>query len=600
MTHRIRTSGRLFQAASIVLSLGLVVPTPGGSRAATPAFVESSAEVGLVFTHVTGATGQYYLPEEMGAGVALFDYDSDGDLDAFLIQGGALGPAAASSSGSHLPAKAGSRGGGSRLFRNDLIDRGKHSQLRFTDVTDRARIDTSIYGMGVATGDYDGDGHPDLFLTGLGSDILYRNNGDGTFTDATSLAGVSGDRWSTSAAFVDYDRDGHLDLFVANYLDFSFAGNRRCVDPVGAPDYCSPRVYRPVPDRLYRNLGNGRFADVTESAGIAKADGAGLGVAAADYNRDGWPDLYVANDATPNQLWINRRDGTFADDGVLAGAAFNAAGNPEGSMGIASGDFDLDGDEDLLVTNLVGETFVLYENDGAGAFTDVRTRTGLAGPTASMTGFGTDWLDYDNDGWLDVFFANGAVNTIAAQRGQPRPFRMRNQLFRNLGGKRFEDASANAGPAFAEPDVGRGAAFGDVDNDGDIDIVVTSNGGRARLLLNQGTAGSHWLQIDLEQPGPNRLAIGAYVGVERTGRSTSLGTGPSTSLGTGPPTLWRRVRTDGSYLSASSPRLHFGLGASPAVDAVVVQWPDGQRERWTKPGADRVVTLKRGTGERQE
>ena len=571
MTRRIRTSGRLSQAVSIALSLGLVVPASTGSRAGPPAFVESSAAVGLVFTHVNGATGQYYLPEEMGAGAALFDYDSDGDLDAFLIQGGALGSAPISSSGRQS----------SRLFRNDLIDRGKYSQLRFTDVTERARIDTSVYGMGVAAGDYDGNGYPDLFLTGLGSDVLYRNNGDGTFTDVTSLAGVSDDRWSTSSTFVDYDRDGHLDLFVANYLDFSFAGNRRCVDPVGAPDYCSPRVYRPVPDRLYRNLGKGRFADVTESAGIARADGAGLGVAAGDYNLDGWPDLYVANDASPNQLWINRRDGTFSDEGLLAGTALNAAGNPEGSMGIASGDFDLDGDEDLLVTNLVGETFVLYENDGAGAFTDARTRAGLAAPTASMTGFGTGWLDYDNDGWLDVFFANGAVNTIAAQRGQSRPYRMRNQLFRNLGGKRFEDASANAGPAFTEPEVGRGAAFGDVDNDGDVDIVVTNNGGRTRLLLNQGSSGTHWLQIDLQQPGANRLALGAYVGVERPGR----------------PTLWRRVGTDGSYLSASSPRLHFGLGPSPAVDAVVVQWPDRHRERWTKPGADRVVTLKRGAGE---
>ena len=572
MTRRIPRSGRRCLAAVIILSLGLVVPAPGQSRAATPSFVESSAAVGLVFTHVNGATGQYYLPEEMGAGAALFDYDSDGDLDAFLIQGGALGPTPASTS----------RGQGSRLFRNDRIDGGKHASLRFTDVTERARIETAFYGMGVATGDYDGNGHPDLFLTGLDSDVLYRNNGDGTFTDVTSVAGVSDDRWSTSSAFVDYDRDGHLDLFVANYLDFSFAGSRRCVDSVGAPDYCSPRVYRPVPDRLYRNLGNGRFADVTESAGIVRADGAGLGVAAGDYNRDGWPDLYVANDATPNQLWINRRNGTFTDDALLAGVAFNAAGNPEGSMGIASGDFDADGDEDLLVTNLVGETFVLYENDGAGAFTDVRTRTGLAGPTAPMTGFGTDWLDYDNDGWLDVFFANGAVNTIAAQRGQPRPFRMKNQLFRNLGGKRFEDATASAGPAFAEPEVGRGAAFGDVDNDGDVDILVSNNGGPIRLLLNQASTGSHWLQIDLEQPAPNRLGVGAYVGIERSGQ----------------PALWRRVRTDGSYLSASAPRLHFGLGASATVEAAVVQWPDGQRERWSKPGSGRVVTLKRGTGER--
>jgi hypothetical protein len=396
----------------------------------------------------------------------------------------------------------------------------------------------------------------------------------------TAAAGASDELWSTSAAFVDYDRDGRLDLYVANYVDFSIAGNRRCADAVGAPDYCSPRVYHPVPDRLYRNLGTGRFADVTEQAGIARADGAGLGVTTGDYNRDGWPDLYVANDATPNHLWINRHDGTFADEGVLSGAALNAAGNPEGSMGIASGDFDLDGDEDLLVTNLAGETFVLYENDGSGNFSDQRTRSGLAAPTAAMTGFGTDWLDYDNDGWLDVFFANGGVNTIAAQRGQPRPLKMKNQLFRNAAGKRFEDVSAMAGPSFAEPEVGRGAAFGDIDNDGDEDILVTSNGGPLRLLLNQGTAGNHWLQIDLQQPGPNRAAVGAYVGIERTGR----------------PAAWRRVKTDGSYLSASSPRLHFGLGPSAAVDAVVVQWPDGQRERWTRIDPDRVVVLIRGTG----
>ena len=435
---------------------------------------------------------------------------------------------------------------------------------------------------------------------------------------------MSDDRWSTSAAFVDYDRDGHLDLFVANYLDFSFAGNRRCVDPVGAPDYCSPRVYRPVPDRLYRNLGNGRFADVTESAGIAKADGAGLGVAAGDYNRDGWPDLYVANDATPNQLWINRRDGTFADDGVLAGAAFNAAGNPEGSMGIASGDFDLDGDEDLLITNLVGETFVLYENDGAGAFTDVRTRTGLAAPTASMTGFGTDWLDYDNDGWLDVFFANGAVNTIAAQRGRaaavqdeepvvPEPRRQavrgrqrergpgvrrarrrprrrlrrrrqrRRRRHRRHQQRRTGQAAAESGERRESLAADRSRAAG-AESAGDWRIR------RGRANRSLGFARDRPLDfardrpLDFARDRPLDFARDRPLGFARDR----------------PPTLWRRVRTDGSYLSASSPRLHFGLGASPAVDAVVVEWPDGQRERWTKPGINRVVTLKRGSGERRQ
>jgi hypothetical protein len=434
--------------------------------------------------------------------------------------------------------------------------------------------------MGAAVGDYDNDGDLDLFVTSFGPETLYRNNGDGTFTDVTSQAGVSDPLWSTSAVFLDYDRDGDLDLFVANYLDFTIAGNKSCTDALGARDYCGPRAYRPAPDRLYRNEGNGRFSNVTESAGISAADGAGLGVAAGDYNGDGWLDLYVANDATPNQLWINRHDGTFADEGVLSGSALNAAGNPEGSMGIASGDFDGDGDEDLFVTNIVGETFALYVNDGRGSFEDARLRSGLASPTAAFTGFGTDWFDYDNDGWLDLFVANGAVNTIEAQRGQPSPFRMTNQLFHNSGAGRFVETTAAAGPAFARPEIGRGAAFGDIDNDGDIDIVVTNNNGPVRLLINQATSTAHWLQVRLEQAPGNRFGFGGRIGVERAGR----------------PTLWRRVKTDGSYLSASDARVHFGLGPSASLDAVVVQWPDGKQERWSGLAGDRLVTLRRGTG----
>jgi hypothetical protein len=434
--------------------------------------------------------------------------------------------------------------------------------------------------MGAAVGDYDNDGDLDLFVTAFGPDTLYRNNGNGTFSDVTKEAAVSDPLWSTSATFFDYDRDGDLDLFVANYLDFTVAGNKSCTDPLGAPDYCGPRVYRPVPDRLYRNEGNGRFTNVTEAAGISKADGAGLGVVAGDYNRDGWLDLYVANDATPNQLWINRHDGTFVDEGLLSGSALNAGGNPEGSMGIASGDFDRDGDEDLFITNISGETFVLYRNDGAAGFEDVRVPTGLAAPTASSTGFGTDWLDYDNDGWLDLFVANGAVNAIESQRGQRSPFRMKNQLFHNTGNGRFVETSGVAGPAFERAEIGRGAAFGDVDNDGDTDIVVTTNGGPARLLLNQNGKQNHWLQVSLEQSPRNRFGIGARVGVERTGS----------------PTLWRRVHSDGSYLAASDVRVQFGLGSDARIAAVVVQWPDGVSERWTDVTPDHRVTLRRGTG----
>jgi enediyne biosynthesis protein E4 len=421
-------------------------------------------------------------------------------------------------------------------------------------------------------------------VTAFGSNALYHNNGDGTFTDVTALAGVDDTRWSTSAAFLDYDRDGDLDLFVANYLDFTLAGNKQCLDPTGARDYCGPRSFQPVPSRLFRNEGAGRFVDASEQAGITKAYGAGLGVTVGDYNGDGWLDLYVANDATPNQLWINQRNGTFLDDGPLSGAAVNAAGNPEGSMGIASGDYDADGDEDLFITNIAGETFALYRNDGRGNFDDARVRAGLAQPTAAFTGFGTDWFDYDNDGWLDLFVANGAVNIIERQRGQPVPLRMKNLLFHNLGTGRFLETSAEAGPALQREEVSRGAAFGDLDNDGDIDLVVTTNNGPARVLLNQTGQSNHFLQVRLQQNGGNRAALGARVGVERNGQ----------------PTLWRRVRTDGSYLSAGDPRAHFGLGSSTSVNAIVVDWPDGARERWSGSAIDRLVTLRRGTaGARQ-
>jgi len=537
----------------------------------SPLFVAAEAAAGLDFIHANGATGQYYMAEQMGAGVALFDYDNDGDLDVFLVQGGALGPRPSDSTA----------GPTSHLFRNDLTIAADGTRtLRFTDVTVRAGLALRAYGMGAAVADYDNDGYQDLFVTTFGADVLFRNRGDGTFEDVTAAAGVSDPLWSTSAAFVDYDRDGDLDLFVANYLDFTLAGNKICHDAVGARDYCSPRAYRPVPDRLYRNDGNGRFTDVSNAAGISKADGAGLGVSVGDYDGDGWLDLYVANDAGANQLWINRHDGSFTDTGLLSGAAVNAAGNAEGSMGIASGDYNGDGAEDLFVTNIAGETFALYAGDGHGNFEDVRTRAGLAQPTAAFTGFGTDWFDYDNDGWLDLFIANGAVNVMESLRGQPRPFRMRNQLFHNDGTGRFEERSAAGGPAFAQADVGRGAAFGDLDNDGNVDIVVTNNGGAARILLNRGQPGNHWLTVSLRQRTGNRFALGARIGVERVGR----------------PTIWRRVKTDGSYLSASDVRVHIGLGSTPGVDALLVIWPDGTPERWTTVPTDRVMALERGSG----
>jgi hypothetical protein len=538
-------------------------PAQSKRSADSPLFVESAADTGLTFTHSNGATGRYYMPELMGAGVALLDYDNDGDLDVFLVQGAALDPGAP-----------GPDAQTSRLFRNDLTARKDgRPRLHFTDVTAQAGVGLHAYGMGTAVGDYDNDGDMDLFVTAFGPDTLFRNNGDGTFTDVTAAAGVSDSLWSTSAVFLDYDRDGDLDLFVANYLDFTVAGNKYCTDATGARDYCGPLAYRPAPDRLYQNDGNGHFTNTTESAGIAKADGAGLGVAVGDYNGDGWLDLYVANDATPNQLWINHHDGTFVDEGLLSGAALNAAGNPEGSMGIASGDPDGDGDEDLFVTNIAGETFVLYRNDGRGNFDDARVASGIGALTGALTGFGTGWCDYDNDGWLDLFAANGAVNTIGAQRGQPSPFRMKNLLLRNLGNGRFEDATAQAGPALAVAEIGRAAAFGDIDNDGDTDIVVTNNNGPARLLLNS-AGGTHWLQVGVRQRAGNRFGFGARIGLERFDGVTS----------------WRRVGTGGSYLASSDPRVHFGLSAT-TPKAVVVELPDGGRQRVAPVERDRLLTV---------
>jgi hypothetical protein len=557
----------------------LAVTLPGAvlSQGTPPLFIEAATAANLRFTHTNGAAGRFYLHEEMGSGVAVFDYDNDGDLDVFLVQG-----AAPRATARGWPAGTAGSPPTSRLFRNDLtVASDGRRTIRFTDVTDTAGVGLVSQGMGAAVGDFNDDGLLDLFVTTFGQDVLYRNNGNGTFTDVTKEAGVGDPLWSMSASFVDYDRDGNLDLFVTNYVAFTEADNRQCFDQAGARHYCPPSVYRPAPHRLYRNEGNGRFANVTEAAGINKAQGKGLGVVAGDFNGDGWLDLYVANDGTPNQLWVNQRDGTFADEGFLSGAAVNASGHPEASMGIASGDFDVDGDEDLFVTNDLGETFVLYVNDGQGLFVDARVRAGVAAPTAAYTGFGTDWFDYDSDGWLDLFVANGAVQMIPKLRGQPRPYRMNNQLFRNTGaGRVVEIPSRTAGPDFMQTEVGRGAAFGDLDNDGDIDIVVTSNGGPVKLLLNQGAAKHHWLQIRLEQGPGNRLAFGAFVGLHRTGR----------------PPLWRRVKTDGSYLSASDSRLHFGLGTSPAITSLEVRWPDGVREGFPGPAANRLIILKRGAG----
>ena len=504
---------------------------------------------GLVFNHAPRLSGKFHLPEIMGAGAGLLDYDLDGDLDVYLVQ---------------------SYGSGNRLFRNELIP---SATLRFTDVTEPSRTGFRSEGMGVAVGDYDNDGDPDLYVTSFGPNALYRNDGNGTFAEVTERAGVNDTRWSTSAAFLDYDRDGRLDLFVANYLNYTIAANKPCVAPTGEPDYCNPSIYTGLPGRLFRNRGDGTFTDVTTASGIGSKAGKALGVVCFDYDRDGWIDIYVANDGVANYLWHNRQ-GTFEEVALPSGVAYSMDGKAQAGMGVDAADFDNDGFEDLFVTNLMHETNNLYRNDGAGNFVDVIATAKLGPPTALYTGFGTRFFDYDHDGRLDLFVANGAVTRVEAQRGSQYPFRQPNQLFANRGGH-FEEVLR-----FPVEEVSRGAAFGDVDNDGDVDIVVTNNNGPARLLLNQNGSRAHSLQIKLDGVRVNRQGLGARVGLVRDGR----------------PTLWRRAQTDASYLSASDSRVHFGLGESPAYTKVVVVWPDGTSESWPmRPGA-KFLALRQDTG----
>jgi hypothetical protein len=516
------------------------------------------------------------MPEIMGAGGALFDYDGDGDLDVYLLQGtlldktqqpkDALFPAPTS----HWP--------GHRLFRNDVVPTGR---LGFTDVTQQAGVGHVGYGMGVAVGDYDNDGDLDLYVTHFGPNLLYRNNGNGTFSDVTQEAGVDDARWSASAAFLDYDRDGDLDLFLTNYVDFTLKGNKKCYAPTGEPDYCTPAAYRPIPDRLFRNEGNGKFSDATQMAGISTADGPGLGVVCADFNSDGWLDVYVANDGAANLLWINKGNGTFEETALMSGAAYSLDGVARAGMGVAAGDFDNDGDEDLLVTNLAREGSTLYRNQ-RGSFNDFSVESGLAGASFTVTGFGAGWFDYDNDGKLDLFVANGAVTIVEALRGSRYPFQQKNQLFHNDGEQKpLLDVSTAAGPAFQQLRVGRGAAFGDVDNDGDVDILVSNNNGPVRLLLNEEAGKNQWLQVRLQGNVDNRQGVGARVALLRKNQ----------------PPLWRQVHTDGSYLSAHDSRVHFGVGSSgPNLEGVLVHWSGETREVFEGIKPNTIVTLRQGTG----
>ncbi len=518
-------------------------------------------------------SGKFSYAEIIGSGAALFDADNDGDLDVYLAQGQSLEPGAQVAVG---------RG---RLFRNDLVVNADGTRtLHFTDVTEQSGIRSRGYGMGVATGDFDNDGCVDLFLTNLGRDQLFRSNCDGTFTDVSAQSRTEGaaDQWSVSAAFLDYDRDGWLDLFVGNYLSWTAAGSAPCFGPSGRPDYCSPNVYTPQMSRLYHNNHDGTFTDVTAAAGLASEFGPALGVATADFDGDGWIDIYVANDGQPNQLWINQRNGTFKNLGLLSGTALSAHGKAKAGMGVDAGDIDNDGDEDLFVANLTGEGHDLYVNNGSALFDERSAQSGVGPASRGYTGFGAAWFDFDNDGRLDALIVNGAVQTIEALREahDPFPLHQRKLLLRNAGNGRFEDVTASAGAAFATSEVGRGAAFGDIDNDGGTDVLVSNNNGPARLLMNDVGHRNHWMGLRLTGVG-GRDMLGARV-------QLLLPDGRS---------LWRRARADGSYASANDPRVLVGLGSLTQAARVHVVWPDGTIEEWSAVPVDRYTTLRQGSGQ---
>jgi hypothetical protein len=524
-------------------------------------FENVAASAGAGFRHHASKTSEKYLPETMGAGVALLDYDGDGLLDIYFVNGAELADPMDSGA---VPEKTGSQFW-NRLYRNQ-------GARRFEDVTEGAGVQGRGYGMGAAVGDYDNDGDPDLFVTGFGSNTLYRNDGGGRFSDVTESAGLAGDGWSAGAAFFDFDRDGLLDLFVARYLDWDFSKNRPCGPRVPkSRSYCHPRLFSPAQHSLYRNRGDGRFEDISGRTGLADHPGKGLGVALGDYDGDGWTDVFVANDSYPQQLFRNVEGRKLEETALQTGAAHDSEGRDFAGMGVAWADYDGDGRGDLLVNALGRQGYWLYRNTG-GEFDTASVSSRLAGFSALRSGWGMGLVDFDNDGWRDLFVAQGHVMDDIAETDPALDHREPPMLLRNLFG-RFFDVADRAGPALAERYAARGAAFGDLDNDGLLDIVVSTNDGPALLLRNTTHQAGNSLRVKLIGTADNRDAIGARVTVTtKDGKSY---------------TAFRSFA--GSYLSASGDDLHFGLGDATCCSAIEVIWPGGQREEITPVSGPRVT-----------
>jgi hypothetical protein len=564
-------------AAGLALVGGLAVGGCGMHRSGAPAtaaaasrpairYQEVTRAAGIRFRHVNGGFGRKWMPETMGSGCAFVDYDNDGNLDVFCVNS------------SYWP---GHRGPGRptlALYRN----RGDGT---FIDVTARTGLDVEMYGMGVAVGDYDGDGYDDLYVTGLQGSRLFRNERGRRFRDVTSEAGVGGSGWATSAAWLDYDRDGYLDLFVCHYVRWTPATDVEWSLDGVHKTYTTPNHYPGESCRLYRNLGprasGPRFADVTREAGIESPKSKALGVATCDYDEDGWPDIAVSNDTEPNFLYHNQGNGTFKEVGVELGVAVSEAGRAKAGMGIDTCDLMNDGHEAILVTNFSGEQLALYRRDDFGLFLDVSARSGVGPPSQVYLGFGAFFFDCDMDGWQDIFVLNGHIQDDIGVRNTGVTFAERPLLFRNLGGPgdtlRFEEISEASGPDLMRPVVGRGASFGDYDNDGDLDLLETTNNGAARLLRCNGRPAGGWLRVVLHGAAGNTDAFGARVRARVGGR-----------------TITRYVRSGSSYLSQSDRRLLFGLGAADRVEAIEIRWPDGSVQTIGPARRGETVEIRQG------
>ncbi|MGH9535618.1 MAG: CRTAC1 family protein, partial [Terriglobales bacterium] len=535
-----------------------------GAQSAAPPFVDVAAASGIHFRHDNAASAQKYLIEAMGAGCAWLDYDQDGYLDLYLVNG-----AATPVYHPRYPLR-------SALYRNN-------GDGTFSDVTERAGVGAlGLFGMGAAVGDYDNDGYPDLLVCGYGRCVLYHNRGDGTFADVTARAGVANaGRWASSAAWFDYDRDGLLDLIIANYVAWSPATNDYCgAQGPGMRSYCLPDDFPPTPPALFHNNGDGTFTDVSLASGLGAHRGNGLGVVTFDYDQDGWPDIFIANDSMANFLFRNQHDGTFAEVAYQAGVAVGDNGQPEAGMGVDAGDAFGSGRMDLIVTHLDSQLPRLYQNLGGGQFTDATVSSGIGYAAFHRSEFGTRFLDFDNDGNLDVLMACGHVLDNIQRYNPLVHYAEPKMMFRNLGGGRFRNASGAMGADFLRPRVSRGAAVGDYDNDGRLDILVNNNGERAQLLRNQVGDGNHWLQLFLIGARSNRDAVGARARI-RAGAWTAVA-----------------ERKGGmSYQSAQDPRLHFGLGGHRRVEAIEVHWPSGAVTRLGPVRADQTVGIEEGRGQ---